>query len=69
MTDNAATPTDTPCPACGYEFLILEMRLVAKPLGTYSLAGMQLKVAAYEWPYIVCKGCGIDAPAKRPDEP
>lgn len=63
MTGLADTATTTPCPACGYEFLSIETRLVAKTT-PYSLAGVQNKVAAYEWPYIVCKGCGISAPGK-----
>lgn len=43
------------CPSCGTKgSLTLEMRLRAKPLGTYSLAGMQPKVAAIPWPYLVC---------------
>jgi len=57
--------TVTPCPACGHEFLAIENRLVTKPIGTFSLAGAQTKFSAYEWPYIVCDACGINAPAKR----
>jgi DNA-directed RNA polymerase subunit RPC12/RpoP len=60
--------TEQACPSCGYEFLVIESRLVTKPVGTFSLAGAQAKFAAYEWPYIVCPGCGINAPAKRAPE-
>jgi hypothetical protein len=56
------------CPGChGVGTLALEYLLVAKPFGTYSLAGAQPKVAAYEWPYLVCaaEGCGFAKAAKK----
>ena len=34
------------------------MRLETKPPGTHSLAGVGTKLAATEWPYAVCGGCG-----------
>lgn len=68
MTDDDARGDElrmTPCPACGQLTLDIEMRLLAKPLGTYSLSGRQMKFSAYEWPYLFCRSCGISAPAKR----
>lgn len=47
-----------PCPSCGRHTLVLELRptLVARPVGTWSLAGAQDKTSAYErdWPFAVC---------------
>lgn len=53
----------TPCAKCGaVGHLRLEVRstLVAKPLGTWSLAGVQCKTVASEqpWPWLVCDACG-----------
>jgi hypothetical protein len=59
---------DVVCPDCNaVGTLALEYLLVAKPFGTYSLAGAQPKVAAYEWPHLVCKaeGCGFAKAAKK----
>lgn len=47
----------TPCPACGSSTLAIQDKLVAKPLGTSSLAGAQLKVSAYRVPFISCTTC------------
>lgn len=52
---------NTPCPVCGKKTLELEMRLEAAELGTFSLAGHQMKFSAREWPYLVCRNCGVDA--------
>lgn len=57
--------TATICPACGADALRIEYRLRAKPLGTYSLAGAQPKVAAENWPWLVCDSCGIEAEGKQ----
>lgn len=55
---------DVPCTKCGAEKLRIEMRpvLVAKPPGSYSLAGVQMKHSAVagEWPWMVCDGCGAE---------
>lgn len=50
-----------PCPQCGERSLELSWRLVAKPLGTFSLSGSQLKFSANEIPFIHCNGCGLTA--------
>lgn len=46
------------CRHCGSADTWLEVRLEPKPVGTWSLAGQQTKVAAAVWPYLVCDGCG-----------
>lgn len=46
------------CPECGRsDRLALEVRLSAKPLGSYSIAGAQPKVIATEQLAVVCT-CG-----------
>lgn len=48
------------CPSCStVGSLTLEPRLVARPLGTWSLAGQQPKTSANLIPHIVCtvNGC------------
>lgn len=55
------------CPGCGGTGFDVTWRLVAKPQGTYSLAGVQDKVAATETPVLVCSsGCGTEKIGKRP---
>lgn len=51
---------DVPCPACGAFSLVLRMLFVARPPGAYSIAGMQPKVSAIEWPHLVCDRDGCD---------
>jgi hypothetical protein len=60
-------PVPNPCPRCDATGLYIEARLRAQPRGTYSLADVQTKVAAQEWPYIVCRACGAEAPARAAD--
>lgn len=55
---------ETPCPRCGELSLKIEWKLHAKPLGSFSVAGQQMKLVCQEWPYLVCKSCGVEAPAK-----
>ena len=43
-------------PKCS-DALWLELRLVAKPIGSFSLAGVQMKVSAGETPVLSCSGC------------
>lgn len=63
------TPEDCPCPGCGEYSLRIEHRttLRVKPLGTWSLAGMQNKVSATEesWAWLVCDSCGIESREKK----
>lgn len=46
------------CVYCGHVGIRVEWRLEAKPLGTWSLAGVQEKYVASHWPYAICNGCG-----------
>lgn len=55
------------CPACGEHDLKIVVRLRARPIGSYSLAGHKVKFSAVNWPYLVCGNCKIEAPAKEPD--
>lgn len=52
-----------PCPACGGT-LHLEERLTAHKIGTFSVAGAQLKFPARQRWWIVCDDCGIEAEQK-----
>lgn len=59
-----------PCRECGQVALRLEFRPViqAKPLGTHSLSGNQLKVSAHKidrWPWCACMACGAAKPGKQ----
>jgi len=62
------------CKYCGVTDQIrIEFRLVAKPLGTWSLSGAQLKTSAYRWPWAICDNCGHESKGKvgtgeNPDE-
>ena len=56
---------DTPCPSCGVKGLRIEYRLTAKPLGSFSLAGAQMKVSAVRVPWLICGTCGVEAEGKR----
>lgn len=63
----AATLTDisnTPCPACGERTLTIEMRMTAKPIGEFSLAGVGMKVSATNKPWLICTNCGVEAEGK-----
>lgn len=50
------------CPACGAGpgTLAIVERLVAAPLGTYSLAGAQLKASARVRPVLTCTACALE---------
>ena len=53
------------CKHCGPDHpLRIEWRLVAKPLGTYSLAGAQTKVAATNTPFAICDRCERECQGK-----
>ena len=54
-------PLGAPCRYCGSADTWVEIRLEGKPLGTFSLAGVQTKTTAGEWPYAVCDGCGHES--------
>lgn len=59
----------SPCPDCLRYTLRLELRLEARPLGTWSLSGAQPKTSAIEWPYAVCVAddCNFETRAKVVD--
>ena len=46
------------CRSCGHGVIRVEKRLEPLPTGTYSVAGVQTKIAMREWMYAVCEGCG-----------
>ncbi|MDM2386875.1 hypothetical protein [Mycobacteroides abscessus] len=53
------------CKYCGSDApLRIEERLEAKPLGTFSLAGAQMKFSGRMWPYAVCDRCGRECRGK-----
>lgn len=62
-----------PCRDCRAPRLRLEWRaqqvFTARPLGSYSVAGAQLKASvvasAVQWPWCVCDGCGAESKGKR----
>ena len=59
LPDGAKAVPDL-CPRCGVAALHIEARLTAKPLGTYSNAGAQLKIVAEETVHLVCHYCGAE---------
>lgn len=68
--DDKANPlADIPCPACGATALRIEWRtrVVASPIGTFALAGQQVKAPAKTepWPWVRCGACGIEAEGSR----
>ena len=49
-----------PCPECEFSGKLgIYRTLYAKPVGSFSLAGAQLKVSAYEVPILACGHCGL----------
>ncbi len=48
-----------PCPRCGERQLTLSWWLEAKPIGTFSLAGQQLKFSARENAVVRCQFCRL----------
>jgi rRNA maturation endonuclease Nob1 len=50
------------CPACGSPEVKVRQVFTAKPIGSFSLAGMQMKVTGtWAWQYR-CFGCGDSGP-------
>ena len=69
MSDLAPNPFDgIPCRDCGEPALRMEWRprLAAKPIGSFSVAGMQFKVPVTEqlWPWCVCDNCKAECEGK-----
>lgn len=64
MTDTRGAPlagratTTQPCPACEHVGLVLTWALTAKPLGSHSLSGGQMKVSALNTARCRCPECG-----------
>ena len=56
--------SETACPACSQVSLEIVERFEAKPVGTWSLAGMQMKMTGTMWPWLVCRSCGVEARGK-----
>lgn len=51
---------EIPCPQCGECTLYLGEGLRARPIGSFSLAGQQMKFSAVSTPVIRCKTRGCD---------
>lgn len=45
---------DVVCPDCGQPTVFMTMRMVAKPIGDFSLAGEQVKFSMSELPVLFC---------------
>ena len=68
MDEFTETLKSVSCPTCGrIGTLRLGSTLVAKPIGSFSLAGAQMKVSATEMPQLTCSadGCDFREIAKR----
>ncbi len=48
-----------PCPWCGRFGLLLTWELAAKPIGSFSLAGVQMKVSAMHRAAVACPDCKV----------
>jgi hypothetical protein len=63
MSDGQAAPLSgkavlgKDCPLCGAAPVALSWGLVAKPLGTYSLSGAQIKASATVRAVVFCQAC------------
>ena len=51
--------TAKPCPLCGATTLSLTERLIPRPMGQWSLSGMQTRVSATAHPHLSCLSCGM----------
>lgn len=55
------TAEESPCPVCGAAgTLQVDVRLVASPIGSFSLAGAMPKVSARNRPLLTCSACGLN---------
>ena len=62
MTEYEPYRPDMPCPICAKRgTLRIEQRMEVRTPGTYSIAGVQPKVAARMHPWMVCDHCGAEA--------
>jgi hypothetical protein len=53
----------TPCPVCGEKSLTLSYQIAAKPIGSFSLSGQQMKFSAFRYAAVTCgtDGCPFRA--------
>jgi len=65
MVSSTALPQK--CPSCGATTLVLSWGLISKPLGTFSLAGAQMKTSAVEVAEVDCETCGVHVPGRLVD--
>jgi predicted RNA-binding Zn-ribbon protein involved in translation (DUF1610 family) len=56
-----AKAVPAPCPNCQQPTLHIEEKLKARPLGSFSLAGAQMKFSARAGVFLVCRSCGAEA--------
>ncbi|MFC4048310.1 hypothetical protein ACFOY4_01330 [Actinomadura syzygii] len=63
---DGAKPVADPCLACGREHAlhIVERMIADPPPGTYSLAGVQTKLAVRPAVVLECRACGASAPGR-----
>lgn len=58
-----------PCKRCGKRTLHIELRpnVTAKDIGSFSIAGQQVKFCANvdPWPWAVCGNCGAESKGKK----
>ena len=53
------------CTRCGTQGgLKVEYRLEARPTGSFSLSGNQMKFSAVEWPWLICMNCNATCKGK-----
>ncbi len=55
LTGEANLPQ--PCPDCHETTLVLAWGLATRPVGSYSLAGAQLKISVRTWARVSCCAC------------
>lgn len=56
-----AVDLGAPCKYCGSKDTWVERRMEGKQIGTFSLAGAQMKFSVHTWPWAVCGGCGHES--------
>lgn len=69
--DGALIQAEHNCPQ-GSVQMRLQWRMVARKIGTFSLAGQQMKFSAVRCPFLICDACGLSAqgkPVNRDDRP
>lgn len=65
----AGTIDRTPCPGCGQtEVLYISVKLFAKKIGEFSLAGAQVKFSARELPVLKCHNCDFNLVGRFTDD-